>query len=227
MLLFFILISVSTQAKSFPYVGRNYMWPARMDDGQYAAGQGYPNVANQDTPDDDFYEAQAGGPNAVPQAATTLAPASGSPSPAGDSSSSSSSSSEEEAGSTAAAGGGGAATTAPVAGPIRGAGGNQAAGAGADAGQSSGDVEAAVGGPVPPQPQAGAGANNAGDTSNQVDPGVPAPLNLEAHSAMREKESARASTAIALTTFFIVAGVAATSIVAYKYKDAIKARMGL
>ena len=221
-----LLISVSIQGYPFrPYYNQ---WPARLDqdDGVVQGAQGNPNVANQggynepgDTPDDNWYEAQArGGPNAAPQAATTMAPGA---SP-GDSSSSSS---EEDTG-----------TMAPSAGPIQGQGANQAGVAGqgvagqgaADAGQNSGDVEAVAGGPVQAQPQAGvdAGANNAGDTSIQAaDPGAPAALNL--HSEQTGQKSSRASMGVAFTTVGLVAGVAATSIVAYKYKDAIKARMGL
>ncbi len=199
---------MSAQAKSFPYIGRNYQWPSRLDD-------------------DQFRVAAAGGRGAVPQAATTAPPMI----PGG--SSSHSSSSEEFMMPTVGVGGAGAGTTAPLAGPIRGAGGNQAragaarAGA-ANAGDDSGNVEAAVGGPVQAQPQAGAAANNAGDDSNQVDPGpfVPAPLNFEAQTAIKEKKSARTSTGLALATVGIVASVAATSVVVYKYKDTIKAKIG-
>ena len=200
--------TVSTLANPlFPFLG-GYRNPSNMDQDDGVI-QGQAGAQQQGGFDDDNEM-----PGLAPQAGTTMAP---------DADSSSSSSSEED---TAAAGGG-AATTAPPAGPIVGnnpavnpqAGPDAGAGQAGDSSNDNVNIQAVDAGPIMANPDPGntSGDQTAGAGAN--------PLNFQPQ-AIKQQQSAQSSAAIAATTLILVAGVAATAAVAYKYKDAISARMG-
>ncbi|XP_072031560.1 uncharacterized protein [Amphiura filiformis] len=231
----FAVLSVSIQAKAFyPFLGGQHRIanrdtssgqqyrPARFrprnqvenNSSPEEAPQAGPNVGNQAgagaAPQTGTTMAPGGGGTTAPAGGSTMAPGGGGGGGGGDSSGSSESSEEEAPDATDAPD-----ATSP--GPIGGA-------AETTAGDSSGDVTNA---PVQPQEN----PQDPGDTSTPQDPGMAIPLKLgkdkSEQKQARVKQARQSSLTFAGTTLLLVAGVAATSTVAYKYKDAIKARVGL
>lgn len=224
--LVFAVLFVSTYARGLPFGFHHGNSPQRLDtpDDQdvaaaAAAGQaGQAQTGGQvnevgDTPDDqDEAFAAAAGQGAAAQGATTIAPLS--PGDGGDSSSSSS-----EEGSDAPD-----ASPGPSPGPLPGAGGQEVDTDNLD----DGAVINAQGAPIfdnAVEQTAGDSSGNHVNVAPNAAPGGPSPLKV--HQEHAESQGRKSGALIAITTLGLVAMVAATSFVAYKYKDAISARLGM
>lgn len=220
-----IIIAVSTYARGLPFGFHHGNSPQRLDtpDDQDVAGAAAAGQAGQaqtggqvnevgDTPDDQ--DEFAAGQGANPQGQTTIAPLS--PGGGGGGGGGDSSGSSEEG-----------SDVAYPAGPSPGPVGGQAI----DTNNiDSGEVINAQGVPMFNNAAEQAAVAVAGDSSGNVPanaaaPGEPSPLKV--HQEHAESQGRKSGALIAITTLGLVAMVVATSFVAYKYKDAISARLGM